>query len=679
VKSWIKGLVVVLGLILVMTTGADAEIEEDEKIRDVIINEVMWMGSVGDGNDEWIELKNMTDEVIDLAGCEIVGAGSGTGSISLTGEVKENGFYVLAKKAAEESALADGIANQVTLESPKMSLTNSGEQLELRCEEIVLDKTPVEVWPAGDDGTVRRSMERNRVPDDGEIADNWHTAYQNACGGEGWKTNESNCGTPGGENSVNVAPQAVVVGPEEGWVDEELAFSGEDSSDEDGDALEYAWSCGNGETGEGEEMKCVFSEPGKYVVGLTVSDGFEEDEERKEIVIRKLEYSDEIVFSEVFPNPKGDDKKGEFVEVYNQGNEEVDLSGWQLKYDSLGYVIEDRTIKSKAYLVWEYNDSRRSLKNSGSVLELISPDGEVKHKVEYGVVPEGWSWARNEKGEWSETTTVTKGAKNEFTEPEQEEDEEEDQNEEEESVDQEDEDKKVAGTQIKVVAIKDLRSYSIGEKVEIEGVVSVAPGSLGERVMYLAGSGVQVYSYNGFPELVIGDRVKLTGEIGQTAGETRIKLSASADVIKTSNDEAPEPHGVKTGEVKEDKEGWLVRVSGKVAQTSGNTFYVDDGSGEVKIYINSNTGIDKPKMSKGMVVTITGVVSQTASGYRILPRFQDDVRVGEVEGMSSFPEAGQKVKSVSEAMCVWLVMIVIGLLGWGYVGDEPMWRIGLDS
>src|SRR3989344_3891492 len=34
---------------------------------DVVINEIMWMGTQGDSADEWIELRNMTGGVIDIS------------------------------------------------------------------------------------------------------------------------------------------------------------------------------------------------------------------------------------------------------------------------------------------------------------------------------------------------------------------------------------------------------------------------------------------------------------------------------------------------------------------------------------------------------------------------------------------------------------------------------------
>jgi len=94
-----------------------------------------------------------------------------------------------------------------------------------------------------------------------------------------------------------------------------------------------------------------------------------------------------------------------------------------------------------------------------------------------------------------------------------------------------------------------------------------------------------------------------------------------------------------------------------VTQTSGTTFYVDDGSGEAKVYIKESTHITKPKMKKDTVVTITGIVSRTNSGYRILPRFQEDVRLGRVAGLKRFPATGATLVPL-EITTVWAILKV---------------------
>src|SRR6185436_21017775 len=46
---------------------------------DVVINEINWAGSNGDGNDEWVELRNTTNHAINLNNWVIDNLGTGSG------------------------------------------------------------------------------------------------------------------------------------------------------------------------------------------------------------------------------------------------------------------------------------------------------------------------------------------------------------------------------------------------------------------------------------------------------------------------------------------------------------------------------------------------------------------------------------------------------------------------
>lgn len=70
-----------------------------------------------------------------------------------------------------------------------------------------------------------------------------------------------------------------------------------------------------------------------------------------------------------------------------------------------------------------------------------------------------------------------------------------------------------------------------------------------------------------------------------------------------------------------------VEVEGQVVETSGNTFYLDDGSGRAKIYIQDKTGIDKPKMGKGDIFWVSGIVNLYRTTWRILPQIQSDIKL----------------------------------------------------
>lgn len=77
------------------------------------------------------------------------------------------------------------------------------------------------------------------------------------------------------EITVNKPPVAVLNGEESGYVDEEIAFDGLSSSDEDGDELTYQWDFeSDGEIDEeGVEVVHTFEAAGEYIVVLWVMDG----------------------------------------------------------------------------------------------------------------------------------------------------------------------------------------------------------------------------------------------------------------------------------------------------------------------------------------------------------------------------------------------------------------------
>jgi hypothetical protein len=177
----------------------------------VVINEVMWMGSIvvtpspsPSTADEWIELRNTTGSPIDLNGWKIDAAGGGNDPITLSGIIPANGFFLLANYASSASAISDSIAvDQVTA---AVSLDNDGEQLALKdTADNIIDQTPVITsgkWPAGEStSTDKKSMERKDDPGDGTQAINWGVCNNDSCHStDYWDLNGPNWGTPGFPN-----------------------------------------------------------------------------------------------------------------------------------------------------------------------------------------------------------------------------------------------------------------------------------------------------------------------------------------------------------------------------------------------------------------------------------------------------------------------------------------------
>lgn len=122
---------------------------------DVVINEVAWSGTAASANAEWIELKNITDDPIDLTGWTLR-ADDGTPNITLSGVITVNGYFLLER--SNDSVITDVLADLIYTGA----LGNISETLRLRDSlSNTIDTVNADggAWPAGT-STTRLSMER---------------------------------------------------------------------------------------------------------------------------------------------------------------------------------------------------------------------------------------------------------------------------------------------------------------------------------------------------------------------------------------------------------------------------------------------------------------------------------------------------------------------------------------
>jgi len=603
----------------------------------VVINEIMWDGT------EYVELFNTTDQDISLD-TWILQRKRGTAApekivqFSSSDIIKSKSYFLLEKQED-----ATSISSNKT--SSALTLLNSGEQLLLiNKDSTVIDQANGSgMWWAGENTETGVAMERNTEITDGTLVTSWHSSS----GSDGGRS-----GTPGTANSTppeNHAPQAVAGADIKAGVGETISFSAEDSSDADADTLTYAWDFGDGATAKTKEASHSFATAKTYEVTLVVSDGQTSDSDALTVTVSTPSYADTLKINEFLPDPDGSDTTAEFIELYNSGGVAVDLSGWQLDDADGGstpYTIPTGTsMRAGAYLAFFRSETKIALNNEGDSVRLLAPDKTVKASAIYGKEgSEGQSF-NNEDGTYTLSTTPTPGQPNTITAKASEEEQIEGSSDSEETTTSTTKSSKakgrVAGQAIKTVEVGDIRSEEKDTWVQTEGIVSVPVGVIGKNIFYIAGSGIQVAVPEGdYAALTVGKKVHLTGQVSSYFGEARLKVTNASDIVAGSETQPPEPHQIETGEIGEDTEGWLVTVFGKVTQTSGSTFYIDDGSGEAKVYIKDTTGITKPKMKKDTEVTITGIVSRTTSAYRLLPRFQEDVRLGRVAGLTHFPATG---------------------------------------
>lgn len=199
------------------------KVGQEVKKGDVVINELMWMGSVEDEGDEWIELRNMTDRDIDLSNWDIMSAGKGNGGhieIPHGYEIRAGGYFLITAKKWKDTEInlsKDLKKDEGYTHVSGMDLKDEGEQLVLRNKnkEVIDTAWQDEQWPDGFRGEyLNMSMERDEEIQDGEIKSSWHTCSDEKCNDEEyWKKEGVNFGTPGKKNST--ADNSIDIGSDE--------------------------------------------------------------------------------------------------------------------------------------------------------------------------------------------------------------------------------------------------------------------------------------------------------------------------------------------------------------------------------------------------------------------------------------------------------------------------------
>lgn len=456
--------------------------------------------------------------------------------------------------------------------------------------------------------------------------------------------------TPGEVNKikkVNHPPEPAFDVPEEIIVGQPVLFDSSDTIDPDGDELFYFWDFGDRATNTLPCPEHTFWQAGVYEVALTVSDGENKVKVKKSVAVREPEnkikvlasswpepetshnqedLKPKIVISEIMPNPVGADADGEWIELYNQGEVKVDLFSWQLDDGEEGsrpYTFADEFwLLAGQFLVVSRKQSGLALNNNGDAVRLFDSEGELVEEVDYsGPAPEGETYARQADGQWSWTSQPTPGTENiiqtvaakiNFSRP---------------ARGQRRYERKKRPAGFIKTSLEKIKDYEIGEWLEVEGVVAVAPGILGAQYFYILGSpGLQIYNYKkDFPALKVGDLIRVQGELSSSYGERRLKIKKASDIKIIGSADLPPALAETNENITDDLVGRLVTVSGEVVERKGSRLYLDDGTAEVLVYIRRATGIQAANFQEGEKLAVTGLVNRYRYGLRVMPRLEDDI------------------------------------------------------
>src|SRR3989338_7656069 len=123
-----------------------------------------------------------------------------------------------------------------------------------------------------------------------------------------------------------------------------------------------------------------------------------------------------VEISETMPNPEGADDAsqpvGEWVELYNNGQEPLNLTGYIFKdnHDDHRLPLEGILFSQSYLVIYRDGDRDFSLNNDEDSVRLFSPEGELGDEMRYTSSSEGMSWSKV-NGEW-QLTNPTPGREN---------------------------------------------------------------------------------------------------------------------------------------------------------------------------------------------------------------------------------------------------------------------------
>jgi len=428
---------------------------------------------------------------------------------------------------------------------------------------------------------------------------------------------------------------------------ETVRISGLDSTDPDDDALSYFWTIGERFQVSGPSVEYAFNELGPHLVTLKVNDGYYDviatsvinvigsievvssriaqnnsapttENTPKQIEPINATSTGQIFITEIFPNPAGADDS-EWIELYNPNLLSVILNNWVIDDEDGGskpYTIKERVIGPESYTVLGKEETKLTLNNTSDEVRLFNAENRLVDSVLYDDVVEAQSYAKSDDNFWRWSEVITPGEPHTATAPEP-----------------------YGFTALPItnyqqpmldlvdIDLQNIRELELGTEVRVQGTVAVEPGVLAKTYFYITGSpGIQVYfSKKDWPQLTLGDMIGVIGVLTETNGETRLKVADKQDIVLLYASEPPEAVDAATGDISESMEGMLVKLTGELVKKQGASWMIDDGSGEAKITFQPPTEIQKPAAKAGDWIEVIGLVSETASGYRILPRYQNDM------------------------------------------------------
>lgn len=573
--------------------GDQSNSHANQKWQDIIISELL-PNPVGSDDGEWIELYNKGTKSLDLIGFSLQDNSARIFTFQDNDNndyIIEAGSYMVLKKELSKISLNNTGGDSVKLYNPNSDLVDS-----ISYEDVALEG---------------KSFARQG------------DAFA-------WTPEPS----PGANNIFvdNQAPVASIkILSEKLLVGEKIILSAEDSYDPEEAKLKYEWDFGDEKYADEPKESHVYESAGKYLIKLKVTDneGLSDEStlllkiEDKETKISLPEIApinfdlDDLIISEFIPNPIGSDD-GEWIEIFNNSEQEINLLGWQLDDQDGGskpFVIsEDILIKAKGFWLFKREDTKITLNNTSDSVRILTPLAEVWQEIIYEKIPEGksQSWDKENK-EW-EITEPSPGGEN-FFEMYQ------------------------VGKEEKILSVWECKESEKKDKVTVQGVLLFEPDKKSTSIYLLDWDGqavdyenlIEIYShYKDFPKMEAGQVFTVSGEISRTGNLPRLKVKNQEQII--ANDikiELSEPGIIEVDDIFDEHYGTWQKIRGIVVKKSGRNIYLSDEAGGeslLRIYYKFSKKLD---IKKGQEIIASGLVSETDNLAKLTVFLTENVLVSQ--------------------------------------------------
>ncbi|MCF7846126.1 MAG: lamin tail domain-containing protein [Candidatus Peribacteraceae bacterium] len=381
--------------------NAEIELSTDENLANnsssieldvenhLVINEFVPAPAGSDSENEWIELFNPSENPIDLTGYNLNG-------VQISGEIAATGFLVFTAVDFPDWSALVSTSGEVVLNNPEGGVVDS------------------KAYANATEGKSFGRLAENLS----EWMEFWHP-------------------TPGTENTEsNADPVANITiqgsGKTSGECSLYVNLAAEDSSDPDGDELEFEWDFGDGTNSDEENPSGFYFAPGAYEVSLLTRDALGATSEVKQIFqisqcsngsggsINARTSADEPVFDswpvdqvELKINEVAFNSSPDWIEIFvmDDGNDGrgVELGGFYFEADKRIKTIPRNTfLKTGAFLLLEFKSENPTVIERGDGFTkifsdrsgLTATDEQLTLRDSNGVIEDAVVW-ENRDGKWS--------------------------------------------------------------------------------------------------------------------------------------------------------------------------------------------------------------------------------------------------------------------------------------